>query len=173
MENKRIILKYISLIIIIFIVGISILSVCFSLMDNNLSYDDAKSNCEKFLNSNKRKLNMIVKEVIKSKSKEVNEEYKIDGVRYISYDIEKGYITFDMDGQGFLGGQTWGLIYSTSNRYANEKELYIYDQNQKTTSGNNVFIREKIKDHWFFYYDDYDGKVDVKGIIDKTKIVFK
>lgn len=173
MENKRIILKYSGLVAMIFIVGIIVLSACFSLMDNSLSYNDAKSNCKKFFNSNKSGLNMIVKKVINSKSEKVNEEYKIDGIRYISYDIEKGYITFDMDGQGFLGGQYWGLIYSISNRYENEEELYIYDQNQKTTSGNNVFIREKIQDHWFFYYDDYDGKVDVKDIIDKTKIVFK
>lgn len=173
MEKKRIILKYSGLVIMIFIVGIMNLSVCFSLMDNNPSYTDAKSNSEKFFNSNKSELNRIVKKVINSKSEKVNEEYKIDGVRYISYDIEKGYITFDMDCQGVLGGQYWGLIYSISNRYENEEELYIYDQNQKTTSGDNIFIREKIKDHWFFYYDDYNGKVDVKDIIDKTKIVFK
>ena len=55
-----------------------------------------------------------------------------------------------------LGGQYYGLIYSQNNHDGLIKN--------KEIGGNNIFIRQKITDNWYFYYDDYDGKVDVKKI---------
>lgn len=41
--------------------------------------------------------------------------------------------------------------------------IQIYDEKETTGEGNNIFIREKIKDNWYFYYDDYDGTVDISA----------
>ena len=46
--------------------------------------------------------------------------------------------------------------------YNRFKELY--DEYKETGSGNNIFIVEKIKDNWYFYYQDWDGKVDITKI---------
>ena len=58
-----------------------------------------------------------------------------------------------------LGGQYYGLIY-IKDKF---EELIIYD-GTKLENGNNIFIREKLKDNWYFYYDDYDGKVNIDKI---------
>ena len=59
-----------------------------------------------------------------------------------------------------LGGQYYGLIYIKEYN----DELIIYDEFKETGTGNNIFIRKKIKDNWYIYYDDFDGKVDIKKI---------
>lgn len=69
-----------------------------------------------------------------------------------------------MDAQGFLGGQYYGLIYSKDENIYNGKDLFIYDENKETGEGNNIFIRKKILDNWFFYYNDWDGKVKIDNI---------
>lgn len=58
--------------------------------------------------------------------------------------------------RGMLGGQYYGIIYSKNN----EEKLI----KNKEIHGNNIFIRQKIKDNWYFYYDDYDGKVNINKI---------
>ena len=59
-----------------------------------------------------------------------------------------------------LGGQYYGLIYAKESK----ENLFIYDEKEETKQGNNVFIRQKIKDNWYFYYEDYDGKVNINKI---------
>ena len=58
-----------------------------------------------------------------------------------------------------LGGQYYGLIY-IQDKF---DELITYD-GTKLENENNIFIREKLKDNWYFYYDDYDGKVNIDKI---------
>ena len=70
------------------------------------------------------------------------------------------YIKLDLDSQGMLGGQYYGLIYTKESK----EKLIIYDEKEETKKGNNVFIRQKIKDNWYFYYEDYDGKVNINKI---------
>ena len=56
-----------------------------------------------------------------------------------------------------LGGQYWGIIYAPNDDLLDGNTSSIY--NEKEETGNNIFIKEKIRDFWYFYYDDYDGKV--------------
>ena len=103
----------------------------------------------------------IAEEVYEDKS---SIENPLENIRYAGYYYDynlnfkskEAYIKFDIDAQGMLCGQYYGLIYSKNNH----DELI----KNKEIGGNNIFIRQKIKDNWYFYYDDYDGKVDVKKI---------
>lgn len=55
-----------------------------------------------------------------------------------------------------------GIIYCPSDDLIDNNYIEIYDENAETNSGNNIFIKERIKENWYFYYDDYDGKIDIK-----------
>lgn len=128
---------------------------------NRFNYDKALKTTTKFLNENENELKTIVDKLYESKSliqkplKNIeNSSYEYD--KYFDYKNEIEYIKFDIDAQGMLGGQYYGLIYLKENN----EELIIYDEKY----GNNIFIREKLKDNWYFYYDDYDGKVNIDKI---------
>ena len=59
-----------------------------------------------------------------------------------------------------LGGQNYGIIYSK----IDDEDFIVYDQKKVTGEGNNIFIREKLYDNWYFYYNDWDGEIDVNKI---------
>lgn len=132
---------------------------------NKFDYDEAYTSAINYLNENEKELNKIVDELYKTKSSKKN---PTKDIRYTSYNYlndfnfkyETEYIIFDLNGQGMLGGQNYGLIYSKENN----DSIIIYDEYKKTGNGNNIFIRKKIRDNWFFYYNDYDGKVNVDKI---------
>lgn len=128
---------------------------------NKFNYDKALKTTIKYLNKNENELKKIVDELYINREP-IQKPYK--SISYASYNDDGGlnqeYIEFDMDAQGMLGGQYYGLIYSKKD----DEDLIIYDEFKETGKGNNIFIRQKIKDNWYFYYDDYDGKVDVDKI---------
>lgn len=133
------------------------------------SYNSAKDNVIKYLDVNEKELIKIANNLYKDKSSKKN-PYK--GITYASYNEvaeinkwnEKNYVKFDLDAQGMLGGQYYGLIYSTEKNFFDSRSLIIYDEHKETGDGNNIFIRQKIKKNWYFYYDDYDGIVDTSKI---------
>ena len=132
---------------------------------SEFNYNNAKKDTINYLNKNEKQLKELVNELYQSKSS-TNNPYKDIG--YATYDYLEDfnfkekieYIKVDLNSQGMLGGQYYGLIYSNFN----ENKLIVYDEFKETGKGNNIFIREKIKNNWYFYYDDFDGKVDVKKI---------
>lgn len=132
---------------------------------NKFNYDKAQQITIKYLNKNENELKKIVNELYINREP-IQKPYK--SISYGSYNYNSGfnykedkeYIEFDMDAQEMLGGQYYGLIYSKKD----DEDLIIYDEFKETGKGNNIFIRQKIKDNWYFYYDDYDGKVDVDRI---------
>lgn len=63
-----------------------------------------------------------------------------------------------------MDGQYWDLIYCEED-YLDGKNIDIYDEYKETGSGNNIFIVEKIRDNWYYSYQDWDGKVDTTKII--------
>ena len=126
---------------------------------NKFTYQSSKEIAIKFLNENKNELEKTAKAVQESK---VSKKDPLKNIYYVSYDEE--YIQFDMDAQGMLGGQYYGLIYSINDNINGSEKIKIYDEYKETGSGNNIIIREKICDNWYFYYDDYDGKVDTSKI---------
>lgn len=90
-------------------------------------------------------------------------EQSLDGLQRLREFKKLENVVFECKAQGILGGQSWGLLYIPSNEYLGEKKLYIYDEKEFKSDSNNVFIRKKLKKNWFFYYDDWDGKVNLKG----------
>lgn len=145
------------------------LGIIWQFWDNGSNYNHNKKEVTSFLKSNKKELEKIANNVSKNKSS-INNPYK--HISYVSYstidigiNINKGeYVKFDYDARGWLGGRYWGLIYSKNNNAFNGEKLYIYDQNKETGNGDNIFIREKIIDNWYFYYDDFDGIVNIDEI---------
>ena len=61
-------------------------------------------------------------------------------------------------------------LYSDRNKARNVDEVIIFDELSETGEGNNIFIRKKINNNWYFYYDDYDGKIDLNKLIIGGKI---
>lgn len=135
---------------------------------NKFDYNSSKKEAYEFLNDNIDRLDELAKNYLENHELE-STKFKI--VTYISYNETDGIrnkpletVEFSCDSQGMLGGQYWGLLYIPANNYLGEKDLYIYDEHKEKGNGNNIFIREKLKENWFFFYDDYDGKVDTKRI---------
>lgn len=169
MQKSRIIL----LILFISIFLLSLIFLLEALMWNNnynkFNYNSAKENATNYLNKNERKLIKLSNELYKNKS---YKEKPYKGVYYVSYEEEPeiscwneyNYIIFRLDAQGMLGGQYYGLIYSKEKNIFDRKKLIIYDEYNETGEGNNIFIRQKIKDNWYFYYNDWDRKVDIRKI---------
>lgn len=158
--KKKIVISFF-IIFLIIIVGLLLLKITLDSFYNKefdrFYYNKSKKITIKYLNKNEEELKKIVDELYESKS---SIENPLEDIRYAEYCYDDNlnfkskeeYIKFDIDAQGMLGGQYYGLIYSKNN----------YDEllKNKEIGGNNIFIRQKIKDNWYFYYDDYDGKVD-------------
>ena len=83
------------------------------------------------------------------------EESRPGKFREFSYHCNRneGYVQFDIDAQGMLGGQYWALIYTKDGTYYGESECYRYEE----TDGNNIVKAEKLNEHWWFHWIDYDG----------------
>lgn len=166
---KRIIILLLITLLIIVLCGYIFLQKGYKTKFEKFDYDSGKHEVIKYLENNRSELENIANELYKSKSSK-KRPYK--NIRYGSYEnsvefpsLKKSeYIQFDMDNQGFLGGQDYGIIYSKNENIYNGKNLFIYDENKETGEGNNIFIREKIFDNWFFYYNDWDGKVQIDNI---------
>jgi len=162
--KKKIVISFF-IIFLIMIVGLLLIKITldsfYNKEFNKFDYYKAKQITIKYLNKNEEQLKKIAEEVYEDKS---SIENPLENIRYAGYYCDynlnfkskEAYIKFDIDAQGMLGGQYYGLIYSKNNH----DELI----KNKEIGGNNIFIRQKIKDNWYFYYDDYDGKVDVKKI---------
>ena len=151
--------------LVIMVIVILIISILFIVLRffNTNNYEQAKKESIKFLNSNINNLQNVADEMILNKSKE-RENYKNISYRYYNYSDGKEYIQFDVNAQGMLGGQYYGIIYCPDDNLLDGNYIEIYDENEETGKGNNIFIKEKLKDKWYFYYDDYDGIVDVTSI---------
>ncbi len=128
---------------------------------DRFDYDKAKKTAIKYLNKNEEQFKTIVDELYENKSSIENPLENIIHARYyyddnFNFKNDEEYVKLDIDAQEMLGGQYYGLIYAKNN----EEELI----KNKELHGNNIFIRQKIKDNWYFYYNDYDGKVNINKI---------
>ncbi len=161
---KKRVLKFISIMIItIFVVFIVFIFFKTFQIFKSIDYKQAKKESIKFLSANINNLQEISDNMLLNKSNE-SKKYKNVSYSYYKNSNNKEYIQFDIDAQGMLGGQYWGIIYCPNDDLLNYNFIEIYDENKETGEGNNIFIKEKLKDKWYFYYDDYDGNVDIKSI---------
>ncbi len=113
------------------------------------TYSSAKKECEKILDKHQVQMEETAVDSLKS-GKSVSGDFK---EYYYSCYIEEGLVSFDIDAQGFLGGQYWELVYTQDGTFYDETESYL----QKETNGNNIVRAEKINEHWWYLWTDYDG----------------
>ena len=95
----------------------------------------------------------------KSSIKNPTKEIRLAKYNYLSdfnFKEKTEFIEFSIYNSGLFGGQDYGLIYSK----INSENIIIYDEKEAIGEGNNIFIREKIYENWYFYYNDWDGEVD-------------
>lgn len=159
---KKKILLYSVFLVLIFLIGYAIFH---SFTNDKFNYYSAKEETINYLNKNETKLTKLVNEIYESKLSKKNPLEGIDLAAYkyskdFNFINESEYVQLDINSQGMLGGQYYGLIYSKKS----ERDIIIYDENKETKNGNNYFIRQKISNNWYFYYDDYDGSVNIDKI---------
>lgn len=143
---------------------------------NKFDYNSSKKATTIFLEKHKKKLEEIGKDIYQNRQC-IEKPYKnILSVCFNSFKsdhfkdnnseiYEKEYVIFSIESQGIVsGGQYYGLIYSVTDDLINDKKIQIFDEYKETGEGNNIFIREKISENWYFYYDDYDGKVNLESV---------
>lgn len=133
------------------------LLVCFAGCEKSRSYEEIKADTVSFLKANQTALEAAAQKTIQEATPTENPFEEISNIRY---DTANGYVVFDMDAQGMLGGQYWSLIYTPTGTYMEEPQTYFYSQED----GNNLQFAEKIHDNWFFLWEDYDGREDLLNI---------
>lgn len=113
------------------------------------TYSTAKRQSIRVLDAHQSQMEELAVNALKS------EESTPSKFRDYSYHCNQNenYVQFDVDAQGMLGGQYWALIYTQDGTYYGETEVYRYDE----TSGNNIVKAEKLNEHWWFQWIDYDG----------------
>ena len=123
----------------------------------NYNYNTAKTETIKYLGDNINSLESRCNMVLENKPEKC---VKYDELSYCyENDDEKENIEIYINSQGFLGGQYWGLIYSKDDLLDGDN-ISI----EKSSSGNNTFIRQKVQNNWYFYYEDYDGHLNFDDI---------
>ena len=113
------------------------------------TYSTAKEATEEFLIENREEMEKIA--VSLSDDEIENSGHYKD--LYYFYDEKNDCTEFEINAQGMLGGQYWGLIYTEDGSYKGENEKYFHQED----GGNNIDIAEKIDGHWWFTWTDYDG----------------
>ncbi len=157
---KRKIIFSISVIVVILAISTAIF---FLINSNTNHYEKSKSQSISFLEKNEDEI-ISIAESLMAEDVNTSKEYKNKYCIYKNLNDELRYVKIDIDSKGFLGGQYWGIIYCPENNYIeSDSDIAIFDES-KTGNGNNISIHQKIKDNWYFYYDDYDGKIDVNSI---------
>lgn len=112
------------------------------------TYTSAKNECEKILKRYQVEIEQIAIDSLKPDG-QVSGHFK----EYFYSCNQKDFVQFDIDGQGMLGGQYWALVYTQDGKFYGETESYLYEG----VDGNNVQKAEKLNEHWWFLWDDYDG----------------
>ena len=167
MKKSKSIIIYLSLFIsILLFTTIIFLNFYWNLKSNKFNYNSAKIKTIDYFNSNEKELNELVEKILKNKIS-IRKPYK--GIIYASYcspndnkcKTSKEEIDLQLDYQGIgLGGQDYGIIYCKEY----DSDLIIYDEKKERGIGNNIEIKQRIKDNWFFHYTDWDGKIDIDKI---------
>jgi len=134
------------------IIVFAIVTVSLGFLINSImpkTYSTAKKECEKVLDRYQVEMEQIAADSLKL-DKNISGEFK--DYYYICY-REEGLVTYSIDAQGMLGGQYWELVYSQDGTFYDETESYLY----KETNGNNIVRAEKLSQHWWYLWTDYDG----------------
>ena len=134
-----------------FILFFVVLAVCisFASCSGEKAYSTAKKECARVLEKHQLQMEELAVSVLNSK---VGKDGRFNEYYYSCY-RDQGFVKFDIDAQGMLGGQYWGLVYAENGILYGEAETYYFEEED----GNNIIRAEKIKGNWWFYWEDYDG----------------
>ena len=141
------------LIIVSIVVAVAILSVAFSLFLDAIkqrTYSTAKADCEKVLEQHRVQMEELAVDSLKSK-KDVSGEFRDF---YYSCHQGEGTVSFEIDSQGLmLGGQYWELVYTENGTFNGKTDGFL----NKEAYGNNIMKAERLDEHWWFVWTDFDG----------------
>ncbi len=154
MNKKKIIIL---IMIFLSLITVTISWIFYNTYIEDYDYNKAKKEVTIFLEKNLTNLEKISKECLTKKDDEIH-KFKDKEYRY-SFFHYKDCVIIDIGAQGMLGGQYWALVYCEDD-ILDGKSIDIQGEYIDDLSGKNIFIVEKIKDNWYFSYDDYDGKVN-------------
>ncbi len=113
------------------------------------TYSTAKEATEEFLIQNREEMEKIA---VSLSDDEIENSGHYKDLSYF-YDEKNDCTEFEIDAQGMLGGQYWGLIYTKDGCYCGQSETYLYEEPE----GNNIRRAEKLDGRWWFIWEDYDG----------------
>ena len=145
--GQKIVVISVSCIIVFAVIAVGLYFLINSILPK--TYSSAKKECEIVLDKYQVQMEEIAVDSLKL-GKNVSGEFK---EHYFSCYIEEGLVSFDIDAQGFLGGQYWELVYTQDGKFYGETESYLHEE----TNGNNIVRAEKINEHWWYLWTDYDG----------------
>ena len=143
--GKKIIVISVSCIIVFAVIAVGLYFLINSILPK--TYSSAKKECEKVLDKYQVQMEEIAVDSLKTNNSGDFRDY------FYSCYQEEGFVKFDIDAQGFLGGQYWELVYTQDGKFYGEPESYLYEE----TNGNNIVRAEKINEHWWYLWTDYDG----------------
>jgi len=143
--GKKIIVISVSCIIVFAVIAVGLYFLINSILPK--TYSSAKKECEKVLDKYQVQMEEIAVDSLKTNNSGDFRDY------FYSCYQEEGFVKFDIDAQGFLGGQYWELVYTEDGTLYGEPESYLYEE----TNGNNIVRAEKINEHWWYLWTDYDG----------------
>lgn len=121
------------------------------------NYDSLKEETIEYLNDNNKELQENCNNVLKEKPHSCREHNDLiycygtdDKVSVMFYKYGKY-----KDNKNYVGEQDWGLEYSKKD-LLNGKNIYVWNEYRETGHGNNIIVKTRIKDNWYFYYIDYN-----------------
>ena len=114
------------------------------------TYTSTKKECEKILKRYQVEMEQIAIASLKL-DKRTSGNFK----EYFYSCDQEGFVQFDIGEQGMLGGQYWALVYTQDGKFHDETDSYIYEE----VDGNNIWKAEKLNEHWWFLWIDYDGTI--------------
>ena len=144
--------KKVLILVAVILAVVATLLVGFSLLLDAITpktYTTAKTECENVLEEHRVQLEECALDALNKEKAFFDKCLDYD---YIGYP-DVGYVVFSIDAQGMLGGQYWELVYTQDGTYYNQTETYQREE----TSGNNVTKAERLDDHWWYVWTDYDG----------------
>lgn len=122
---------------------------CLNCLLQPKTYSTAKKECERFLRRNYEELEAVALDLI-SDGEGACGYYK---GYYCSYVPEWDAVLLELGGQGMLGGQYWDLIYTRDGIFLGQTEEDFWEE----PDGNNISKAERLDEHWWYLWSDYDG----------------
>ncbi len=157
-----------SLLIVFFVVALIALPLFLFLspfrhLGGDTDYREARETIISQFEKNRDAFNDVAEQAIRQGSATDLSVRKVDTV-YLTERNGHTVVTFLIGSQGLMtGGQSWGLYFSKEDEPVNlwEDTLVSAQDPQcyywQSEDGRHFYATEKIADHWYVYYEDYDG----------------